>query len=80
MLNRPVRRTVTAPDPGGSGRYDVYQDAPDGLVWLSIERTLSEALAAFPGAVVLSAVWDAPVIDPADPETYPGDLRRLSWY
>ena len=73
-MNQPTRprpRTIIAP--GVSGWFVVYIDDPDGLIITTAHRNLGEALKEYPGAIVLRRLWDAPIIDPADPETHPPD-------
>jgi hypothetical protein len=74
MSARPPQRTIVTPNP-----IEVYIDSPDGLIYIDSPRTIEEARERYPQAVHVRALWDAPIIDPADPETYRDDSRYLSW-
>lgn len=68
MATAPLRRRIIVPS--DTGLADAYIDDPDGLIWMATWSSLDAAKAANPGARVLPAIWDAPIIDPADPSTH----------
>jgi hypothetical protein len=63
--------------PAAQGRADVYQDDAGGLIHLDSYASAEEAARHHPGARPIPTTWDAPIIDPADPTTYPPDLAEL---
>ena len=88
MATRPEApsRHVIAPDQ--NGHYALYFDTSDGLVYLDTFATLEQAkMVSGPvNTVVVPMLWDAPIIDPADPssnadhpDAYPGRYSDDHW-